>query len=163
MEIRIKKGKGDVHALTCMRADGTATWSKLKGRYGPAHDLAHYVVETSLGNFGGFYGLLMQGHDITDFEEREDRTWIGTEGLYIECVVMGLQYIASGVDAPSAFNTMVEDACKRQEIPSRIVFSAMHVATLVSRYQDKLYEWNALQPGQSMVLSFPDKALEVAF
>lgn len=161
MEIRIKKGKEDVHALSCTREDGTSTWSKLKGHYGPAHDLAHYVVETSLGSMGGFYGLLMQGHNITDFETREDRTWIGEEGLYIECVVMAVQYIATGVDEQSAFNAMVDDACQRQNIPSRPALSASRIAEIIARYQTSLQRWNQLQPGESVLLSFPDRKLQV--
>ncbi len=163
LEIRIKKGKGDVHSLTCTRADGSSTWSKLKGSYGPAHDLAHFVVETALGSEGGFYGLLMQGHDITAFEEATDRTWVGVEGIYIECVAMAVQYIASGVDAPSGFNAMVDDACARQEIPSRLVFPEAIVALLVERYLGQLQQWNQLLPGQSMQLAFPAEGLQLVF
>lgn len=106
------------------------------------------------------YGRVMQGHNITDFEEREDRNWIGEEGLYIACVVMEVLYIASGVDEPSAFNAMVEDAGQRQNIPSRRVFSATQSATMITRYKNYLHCWYQLQPGAFLTLLFPDKHLQ---
>ena len=57
-------------ALTCTRADGTATWQRQHGaqaRFFPRHDLTHYAVETVLGHRRGFYGLVAEGWDLADF------------------------------------------------------------------------------------------------
>src|SRR5436853_7103438 len=68
--IRIKKNTDGSAALTCTRADGTVTWQRqqgVQGRFFPRHDLTHYAVETVLGHRRGFYGLVAEGWNLTDF------------------------------------------------------------------------------------------------
>jgi hypothetical protein len=52
------------------RADGTATWHRKEGvqaNFFAAHDLTHYALETTLGYRRGFYGLVAEGWDLSDF------------------------------------------------------------------------------------------------
>ena len=52
------------------RADGTATWQRKEGaqaNFFAAHDLTHYALETTLGYRRGFYGLVAEGWDLSDF------------------------------------------------------------------------------------------------
>src|SRR5207253_10658122 len=68
--IRIKKDKDGRTSLSCTRADGTTTWQRQEGghaRFFPRHDLTHYAVESVLGHRRGFYGLVAEGWDFTDF------------------------------------------------------------------------------------------------
>src|SRR5438309_3304320 len=68
--IRIKKKSDGSAALSCLRADGSVTWQRQtgqQGRFFPLHDLTHYAVETVLGYARGFYGLVAEGWDLTDF------------------------------------------------------------------------------------------------
>jgi hypothetical protein len=68
--IRIKKIRGGSAALSCVRADGSTTWQRQEGshaRFFPYHDLTHYAVETTLGHRRGFYGLVAEGWDFSDF------------------------------------------------------------------------------------------------
>src|SRR5438874_8753640 len=70
LTIRIKKGRDGSAALTLTRADGTVTWQRQTGqqaRFFPRHDLTHYAVETVLGHRRGFYGLVVEGWNLTDF------------------------------------------------------------------------------------------------
>ena len=64
LTIRLTKGRDSRSVLTCTRPDGSTTWSKVSD-YFPTHDLAHYAVETTLGISRGFYGLILEGWDIT--------------------------------------------------------------------------------------------------
>ncbi|MFK7846273.1 MAG: hypothetical protein AB8G77_13330 [Rhodothermales bacterium] len=162
MQIVFKKGKEQLHSLTCRRDDGTTTWSKLKGDFGPMHDLAHYVIETSLGFERGFYGLLALGYDITSFEREEDTSWIGGEGLYVECIVMGLQYQYSGVTTVETFEQVINDATRKHDIEPWMVFSPDQINVLVSRYNQILMEWKQLPAGASMILPFPDKKSRIS-
>ena len=76
LAIRIKKKTDGSAALSCTRADGSATWQRQDGQLGrffPLHDLTHYAVETVLGFDRGFYGLLAEGWDISDFGKPEHR------------------------------------------------------------------------------------------
>jgi hypothetical protein len=70
LTIRIKKKKDGSAALSCQRADGSATWQRQEGangRFFPIHDLTHFAVETVLGLRRGFYGLVSEGWDMDDF------------------------------------------------------------------------------------------------
>ena len=68
--IRIKKKPDGSAVLSCGRADGSVTWQRQEGRLGaffPLHDLTHYAVETVLGHRRGFFGLVAEGWNLTDF------------------------------------------------------------------------------------------------
>src|SRR5262245_5618971 len=68
--IRLKKNRDGTAVLSCTRPDGSVTWQKQEGRqasFFPRHDLTHYAVETVLGHRRGFYGLLAEGWDFSDF------------------------------------------------------------------------------------------------
>jgi len=70
LTVRIKKKPDGSVALSCIRPDGSVTWQRQEGRQGrffPRHDLTHFAVETELGHRRGFYGLVAEGWDITDF------------------------------------------------------------------------------------------------
>ena len=67
MKIRFVKKRDDAAALACVRADGTSTWQRQRGHFFVMHDLTHYAVETTLGLANGFFGLLAQGWNISDF------------------------------------------------------------------------------------------------
>jgi hypothetical protein len=72
--------------LTCIRRDGSRTWTKLHAAL-PIHDITHFAVETTLNARNGFFGLLAQGWDITDFGIPEKRSAMPLEALWIEHVV----------------------------------------------------------------------------
>ena len=72
--------------LTCIRQDSSRTWSKLHAAF-PIHDMTHYAVETELKAANGFFGLLAQGWDITDFGIPEKRAKMPLEALWVEQVV----------------------------------------------------------------------------
>ena len=88
--IRIKKGKDGSAALSCTRADGSVTWQKQAGAYGsvfPQHDLTHYAIETELGYRSGFYGLVADGWEISDFTTPWPRGPIPNEAREVELIV----------------------------------------------------------------------------
>src|SRR4026207_1340011 len=70
--IRIKKKSDGSAALSCLRADGLVPrpgqgQGGVQGRFSPIHDLTRYAVETVLGHRRGFYGLVAEGWDLSDF------------------------------------------------------------------------------------------------
>ncbi|MEQ8423404.1 MAG: hypothetical protein RIA63_01760, partial [Cyclobacteriaceae bacterium] len=69
MELQFKKGETK-DILVCMRKNGTSTWTQID-RFMTLHDLAHYCVEEELKLKDGFYGLVANGIDISDFENKE--------------------------------------------------------------------------------------------
>jgi len=72
MRLRFKKRPDATVAFTCVREDGSWSSAPIGAAegYGPLHDLAHFVVESTLGLTGGFLGLVARGWDIQDFDTR---------------------------------------------------------------------------------------------
>jgi hypothetical protein len=72
------------------RADGTRTWQKRTGptaEFFAIHDLTHYAVETTLGMARGFYGLVAEGWDLTDFGTPWPRGPLPPDALPAEVIV----------------------------------------------------------------------------
>ena len=70
LQLRFKKKNDGTAVITATRADGTSTYHTIgpASGYGPAHDFCHYAVETYFGIARGFFGLLVEGWNIEDFE-----------------------------------------------------------------------------------------------
>src|SRR5512134_3109631 len=70
LKIQFTKKKDGAVIFRCVRSDGSVTWQRQEGthaRFFPLHDMTHYAVETVLGHQRGFYGLVAEGWDLTDF------------------------------------------------------------------------------------------------
>jgi hypothetical protein len=90
LRIRIKRAADGSAALSCVRADGSTTWQRQTGAYAfvfPEHDLSHFVVETTLCYRRGFFGLIVEGWDITDFAPPYPRGPVPLEAREVEAVV----------------------------------------------------------------------------
>jgi hypothetical protein len=158
MQVRFTKGKDKPDTLHCIRADGSQTWTRLPHGFGPLHDLAHYVVETTLGFDRAFYGLLAQGRAIEEFADTEDRSWVGEQGLQAETIVMTLQYETAGSAAPEAFFEMVEQACRGLGIATPATLTSEAVAVMRARYRRLLRQWAQTPLGGDLELIFPEPA-----
>ena len=90
LHIRLKRHVDGSASLSCTRRDGSVTWQRQNGPTAlvmPAHDLTHFAVETALGFRRGFYGLLAEGWEITDFAKPWPRGPIPDEALVVELIV----------------------------------------------------------------------------
>jgi hypothetical protein len=88
--IRIKKNKDGSASLTCIRADGSATWQRQDGQRGavfPPHDMTHYVIESTLGYRNAFYGLIADGWEFSDFGTPFPRGPLPQEAREVEALV----------------------------------------------------------------------------
>lgn len=88
--IRLKRHPDRTASLTCIRRDGSRTWQRQRGQIGlvfPPHDLTHYAVEATLGFRHGFYGLIADGWDISDFARPWRRGPIPAEAQTVELIV----------------------------------------------------------------------------
>ena len=72
--------------LVLVREDGSHTAGRIgpPGGYGPVHDLAHYVVERTLGLSEGFLGLVASGWAIGDFEVKGAARQLPAEAMLAE-------------------------------------------------------------------------------
>jgi len=76
--------------MTIVRDDGSKTWSRLRSGF-EDHDLAHYAVEKVLGMDQAFFGMINQGVEIADFEDKEKQPDISAEAIQAEHLVNLLQ------------------------------------------------------------------------
>src|SRR3989454_11044850 len=117
--IHMKKKADGSAALSCRRADGSVTWQRQdgqQGRFFPRHDLTHYAVETILGHLRGFYGLVAEGWDLTDFGQPWPKGPLPVEALASELIVGFLdRERAAGVEwSASDFNASAETFCAQR-------------------------------------------------
>ena len=90
LTVLLKKKADGSAALSCRRADGSVTWQRqegAQGRFFPLHDLTHFAVETELEYAQGFFGLVAEGWDVTDFGPPWPRGALPVQALLAELLV----------------------------------------------------------------------------
>ena len=153
MVIYFKKGKHQwkrkPHTLTCVRDDGSVTWTQLP-RGIVQHDFAHYVIETTLGLKNAFLGLVAKGYDIPDFNSpKAARPFeIPKEAINVEPIVALLQ--ADMLDDGTEPNGIFRDYSA--SLPINVTDAQLTV--MRQGLQKLLQQWRDLQPGESMTLQF---------
>jgi hypothetical protein len=159
LTFRIKK-RLDAHAvLVLVREDGSSTSGSIgpPGGYGPVHDLAHYVVERTLGLSEGFLGLVTSGWEITDFEKKGTARRLPAEAILAEVAAgeMSRQAMmwqwSSAEDYAWAVDTTVRKSHPGYTLPAitHDAFEEMRVELLELRQR-----WNELAPGDTLELRF---------
>ena len=165
LTVRIKRHPDGSSSLTCVRSDRTTTWQRQQGGYAlvfPSHDLTHYAVETSLGYARGFYGLIAEGWDLTDFAAPWRRGPIPREALEVELIV-GFFQMDRRADAWTAetFNAHAEQfvASRRAlrpgaPLPSIPPLSAGQIDRVRAARDALFVRWGAIKPGETLELAF---------
>ena len=163
MELQITKNTAKPHIVLYKRDNGTETWMQADD-YFVRHDLSHYAIEKTLGYSTAFMGMLNNGMDIRDFENREKRKQLTVtkEAWYAENMAnLFLIEIAQGKFddfnqvASSAFANMSLDFPAPQ-------LSATAIDAIRKYLQELLQSWSNLPTGQTLVLSFDaDKGSQV--
>ena len=157
MVIRFKKGKHQwkhkPDTLTCIRDDGSITWTHLHRGF-VHHDFAHYVVETTLGFENAFFGLVAKGHDIPDFSEPKAKRpfEIPKEAMDTEPIVALLQ-----ADSPNTTHSESVDSdgiFQEYSASLSVSITDKQLEIMRQKLQALLHQWHNLQPGESMVLGF---------
>ena len=153
MVIHFKKGKHQwkhkPDTLTCVRDDGSVTWTHLHRGF-VRHDFAHYVIETTLGLGNAFFGLVAKGYDIPDFNApKSTRPFeIPIDAMNLESVVALLQ--ADSSDGETGRDGLFE--CHSASLPMDITDEQLEV--MRQRLRVLLERWRDLQPGDSIALRF---------
>lgn len=159
LTVRFKKRPDASAILTLVRADGSSTSGAIgpPDGYGPVHDLAHFVVERSLGLSKGFLGLVASGWEIRDFEVKGTAKTLPAEAILAEVAAgeMSRQAMmwqwSSAEDYVWAVETTVQKSQPNYALPTITddMFEAMRVELLGLRQR-----WNQLAPGETLELSF---------
>jgi len=157
-------GAGDAAVLTCIRDDGTSTFSKSRdgGFFGP-HDLMHYAVESTLGLTGSFFGLIARGWTVASFAEPGASRRLPPEALHTEMMVGQLmQEHAYGppLDA-KAFNAVITESLRStarlggEPLPSVRQVTDGDLRRIREVFADLLGRYTALRDGERLELDFP--------
>jgi hypothetical protein len=160
LTFRIKKRPDASAMLVLVRGDGTWTSGPIGPAqgYGPVHDLAHYVVECTLGLNEGFLGLVASGWEIGDFEAKGAAGRLPGEAIFAESAAGELSRQAmmwqwsSAEDYAWAVGTYMKQSRPDYTPPAITTdtFEEMRAQLLALRQR-----WNQLQPGETLELSFP--------
>ena len=161
LTIRIKKNTDGTAALSCTRADGTVTWQRqqgAQGRFFPLHDLTHYAVETMLGYRKGFFGMVADGWDLSDFGAPWPRGRIPDDADPAELIVGFLDTErASGTRWQAAdFNDKAAAYYRDHDlraVPPTLTDDDL--GRIRQRRAELFATWDAVTPGDSLELSFP--------
>jgi hypothetical protein len=156
LRIQLTKRTDGGAVLKCIRADGSETWQKQEGKHAaffPLHDLTHFSVENELGVRSGFYGLIADGWSIDDTTGP-----LPEEALFVENVVGTLDTERAGSARWSAeeFNDSTERHARNsgRALPRRLTDDEL--ARVRKRRAELFARWNALEPGQTLELTFPN-------
>jgi hypothetical protein len=128
----------------------------------PAHDLTHFAVESTLGFRRGFYGLLTEGWEITDFAKPWPRGPIPDDALVVELIVGFLDAERRQGEAmtAAAFQMQAE-----QYVASRLAVGKKmpqglrpltddELARVRARRDDLLARWADVPVGGDLTLDF---------
>jgi hypothetical protein len=157
--IRIKKKTDGAAALSCLRPDGSVTWQRQDGRLGrffPIHDLTHYAVETVLGHRRGFYGLVAQGWDLTDFGAPWPKGRLPADLDPSELIVGFLDLERAGGVRWSAadFNEKAALYYRQHRVPGDCRITEDELLRIRATLGTLVERWHALPPGETLELSF---------
>lgn len=153
MLISITKNIGKPHVIRYKRDNGSDTWMTTD-EFFVRHDLSHYAIEKTLGYHTAFMGMLNNGMDIRDFEDRAKRLQIPltAEAVYSENMAnLFLMEIAQG--ELEDFNRVVADAFVNMGTPFPPVQLSPDQLTAIRHLLGQLLKtWNDLPDGQTMTL-----------
>lgn len=153
--IKIRKNADGSAILSCLRADGSVTWQRqtgVQGRFFPIHDLTHYAVETVLGHRRGFYGLVAEGWNVTDFGAPWPRGRIPADADPSELIVGFLDAErAGGVEWPASD---LNDTLRLHNPGAGWQVSQGQLNEIRAVRADLLLRWEALPASESLELGF---------
>lgn len=166
--IRIKKKSDGSAALSCRRADGSTTWQRQEGQLGrflPMHDLTHYAVETVLSSHRGFYSLVAEGWDLSDFGKREMKGRIPEAAGMVEAIVGFFDLERATGERGSAIdlNWKVHAYCEERGLtPPAVRVTDEQLGRIRALRGDLFARWRAVPAGEVLELSFDRETTSAA-
>jgi hypothetical protein len=155
LQIKIKKGRDGKSVLTCTRPDGTSTWTHV-GDYFPVHDMAHFVVESTLYIPNAYYSLVLAGWNKEDFNEKGMGARLPNEANLVEALVGRLQRdLMPGSDfTAESYNEEVVAVLEGIENPARRPVSEAELQTMRALLRELLAQYKATPAGEAITLHF---------
>lgn len=153
LKIQFKKAKDQKqHSIRLERPDGTSEWSYIKSLV--HHDLAHFVIETHFGICRGFYGEVLSGTSMEMLSAAgviKAYEWSADIFLAETLVNAFQQIVLMGEDFNAFSQHLIQIADKNALIPN---ISCNEFDEIRAKLLSLWKKWDALQPGESLSLSF---------
>lgn len=161
MQIILKKNNNKRSTLTCIREDGSKTWTQMDP-YLEIHDLAHFVVEKTLNFDLAFFGMVKSGYNISDFElPREQRPTALIPSQFAEEAHQAehlVNLLIMTLDNPNfGCNGLIEQfqqICKLNNIVYPEVFTANKCREVQLELNALIKRWRAITDQSKLVLEF---------
>lgn len=164
MVIRIKKGADGRTSLSCTRSDGTSTWQRQEGAqasFFPRHDLTHYAVETVLRQRRGFYGLVAEGWDLSDFGTPWPRGKLPKDANLIEIIVgfFDRERASGHVGTADELNAQLPTYCEENGLTALEKFTEDDLSRVRQKRGELFAQWESVRPGDVLELRFDPAVL----
>jgi hypothetical protein len=162
LQIHLTKRADGSAVLKCLRADGSETWQKQRGKHAAffaLHDLTHYAVERELGIQDGFYGLIASGWSIEDTEGKGPRGPLPHDALFVENVVGTLDSERASGSRWTAeeFNENTGRFAASGGRPAPRALTDDELARVRKKRAELFAKWSALESGGVLTLMFETK------
>lgn len=156
MIIELTKLSDERHRLAVSRPGGAHEAAELETRSFLLHDLVHYAVEAEAGITDGFWGLLAEGHTLSELSNRTMTVPLSMGLALAERLVGPMQSVWNGrLDV----NLYVEQACTAA--PDLV--NAAFVARVRERLRGLWGEWRATPYRGTMELPWPPRTSAFEF
>jgi hypothetical protein len=152
MQIKITK-RNNRNQLTCVRKDGSLVKSDLGPKL-PFHDIAHFVVEKTLGLQNGFYGNIKNGYTIEQLSDKQIIKTLGHQTWFAEITTRALQSLSSGACTIEQFAELIETEMKQFSFHYPFKFTEELISKMQNDYKKLLELWDAILEGETLVLEF---------
>lgn len=141
------------------RADGTATWQRKAGpqsSFFAIHDLTHYALETTLRYRRGFYGLVAEGWDLSDFGTPWPRGPLPADAEPAELIagLLDSERAAGERCSASEFNEKIALYYTSHKLPDPPALTQKQVDQIRKVARELRARWAAVLPGDSLELVF---------
>ena len=152
MKITLTK-KANRNLLVCAREDGTFTKIEL-GPNLPHHDLAHYVLEKTLGFTDGFFGSVKKGYSVQELSTKEVILTLPPQAMLAEVLVRALGCIQTGSCTMEGFEALVQMELSPEQKELLPALSLELVQTMVKDDEKLLEQWEKLPDNGQLNLEF---------
>jgi hypothetical protein len=155
MKILFRKGSNGPDHLVYAQTDGSLVEEALLP--GSAyHDIAHYVVETTLNLRDGLWGHILQGYRLADYAlpNAERPFQISTEGYHAEILATLIQSAVLTGEISPAYIEMLRQANAAAGLPFPELPPAQLLTQMIAETQLLTRRWESEEYGLELEMRF---------